>query len=235
MLYWLLQSQSAHPDLAQGEVPDGLLAPEERAWLERFTAERRQRDWLLGRWTAKRLLQQVVEQHCGFDVPLDTIVIKTAENDAPFTDFREPYTGRQFSLSISHSQDYALCAVVEGKSVPVGADLEWIEPRDDGFIENFFTEDECELVHRRVRRLHDLHVTAIWSAKEAVLKAAGLGMRVDPRSVSCLVQPVAAEPQDWIPFKVIWRQEQLTGNALPELAGWWQALGGFVLTLATPA
>ena len=233
MLYWLLQSQSAHPDLAQGVAPDGLLAPEEVTALERFTSDRR-RDWLLGRWTAKRLLQQVVEQQCGFDVPLDTIVILTAGNDAPFTDFREPCTGRQFSLSISHSQDYALCAVIEGRNARVGADLEWVEPRGKGFVDEFFTDEERELVYRRVQRLHDLHVTSIWSAKESVLKAAGVGMRVDPRSVSCLVQPVTAEPQDWIPFEVVWRDGQLAGGSRPELTGWWQALGGFVLSLATP-
>lgn len=232
MLFWLLQSLSAHPNLAQGEAPKGLLAPEELEEFRHFTSQARRCDWLLGRWTAKRLLQQVVQQHCGYDVPLDHIVIQTAHGGAPVTGFREPFTARPFSLSISHSQGYALCAVVEGQDVAVGVDLEAIEPRTEDFVEAFFTPEERALLSNE--RLHDMQVTAIWSAKEAALKAVRLGMRAGPQHVSCLVQPVAVRPQDWTPYRIVWQLQDRPSPSLPKLAGWWQALGAFVLTLATP-
>lgn len=234
MLYWLLQSQTAHPDLPMGQAPEGLLATEEYDQLDRFSSERRRRDWLLGRWTAKRLLQQVVEHRYDIQTPLHAITIQTTANGAPFTDFRLPQTGQGFSLSLSHKQGYAFCAVVEGRHVPVGADLEWIEPRDDHFVETFFSSAEQALLVDHKRRLYDMHVTALWSAKEAALKATGFGLHIDPPAVSCLLQPVAAEPQNWIPFKIEWCGNQRREQGLPELAGWWQTIGHFVLTVATP-
>ncbi|HZD11356.1 MAG TPA: 4'-phosphopantetheinyl transferase superfamily protein [Candidatus Binatia bacterium] len=233
MLYWLLQSLEAHPALAFGEAPECLLAPEEEEELRRFTMQARRRDWLLGRWTAKRLLQQVAQQHCGFPVPLHDIVVRSAENGAPCTDFREPLTGRQFSLSISHSQGYALCAVVEGQKAFLGADLEEVVSQPEGFVERFFNHEERELIDDRIDRLRDVQVTAIWGAKEAAYKAVRSSVRFEPLAISCLVQPVAAEPQDWIPFPIVCHAEILPDRALPTLTGWWQALGVFVLTVAT--
>jgi phosphopantetheinyl transferase (holo-ACP synthase) len=90
------------------------------------------------------------------------------------------------TISISHCRDAAFCAAVEGVDGVVGVDMEWVEGRLDGFAEEYFTEAEVELVAQAgVER--DWLVTAIWSAKEAALKAMRLGLTVDSRAVSCLV------------------------------------------------
>ncbi len=233
MLYWLLQSQSAHPDLPLGQAPAELLTPQEQVQLDQFTSQQRRRDWLLGRWTAKRLLRKVIAHRFGLQAPLCAITIHTKPNGAPFPEVYLPLEDRGFNLSLSHKEGYALCAVVEGRHTPVGADLEWIEPRDENFVRDFSSCAEQALLTSRAPRLRDLQVTALWSAKEAALKATGQGLRIEPRDVSCLIEPVAAEPQNWIPFKIDWNPKLSVAASLPQLTGWWHVLGRFVLTVVT--
>lgn len=233
MLYWLLQSQSAHPDLPLGQAPAGLLTPQELRQLDRFKSHPRRRDWLLGRWTAKRLLQQVIEHRFNVQAPPYAITIHTRPGGAPLPEIHLPLEGPGFNLSLSHKEGYALCAVVEGRHTAVGADLESIEPRGETFISDFFASAEKALLTPRAPRLRDMQITALWSAKEAALKATGQALRIEPRDVSCLLEPVAAEPQNWIPFEIEWNPELSAEESLPQLTGWWQVLGRFVLTVVT--
>lgn len=69
-------------------------------------------------------------------------------------------------------------------------------------------------------------ITAIWSAKAASLKALHLGLKVDTRSVSCVIEPLSKPPENWTRFCI--------DSVLPEtpqLAGWWRVHAGYVLTL----
>ena len=72
-------------------------------------------------------------------------------------------------------------------------------------------------------------VTLIWSAKEAMLKALGVGLHQDTRTVE--VQRVAdivdVNVTDW--KKVQLGETQTGGHAW---AGWWQPRDQFILTLA---
>lgn len=238
MLYWLLQSQDAHPALPRGEAPPALLSDKERSQLDQFSSLTRRRDWLLGRWTAKHLLQQVTAQHAGFDVALSDIAIDTAPDGAPLTAFRQPLTGAAYSVSLSHSHGYALCAVVEGRDRSLGVDLEWITPRDDDFANAFLSPEERRLIGSRLPRTHHLrhlHVNALWSAKEAAIKALRPRERPCLSSIQCHIPPLTAEPQNWVPFPIAYPSRLATAKNPPQLNGWWQTFGGFVLALAAPA
>ncbi|KPV50090.1 phosphopantetheinyl transferase, partial [Kouleothrix aurantiaca] len=46
MIDWLLQSSAAHPAIAQGIAPEGLLSPAEAARLATMPVAKRRRDWL---------------------------------------------------------------------------------------------------------------------------------------------------------------------------------------------
>lgn len=234
MVYWLLQSQDAHPSIPRGQAPGELLTPDERHELAQYTSLARRRDWLLGRWTAKHLLQQIAAQQNGCDIPLPAIGIRPAADGAPVTDFRQPLNGKPFSISLSHSDGYALCAALPGRDVPLGVDLEWIVPHDTGFAESYLSPEENKLVDPRLRRLYHLHLNAIWSAKEATLKALRPRARIDLRRLHCLIQPIFVEPQTWIPFQIRFPEELAAQHVAEHLAGWWQTLGGFVLTIVAP-
>ena len=63
----------------------------------------------------------------------------------------------------------------------MGVDLEQVEARHPSFVEEWFSEQESALLAGDPYR-----VTVAWSAKEAVLKALGQGMALNPREIQVL-------------------------------------------------
>ena len=238
MIHWLMQSTETHPDLARGVPPAGLLSAVERERWQHLTTEKRKRDWLCGRWTAKLLLQNRLREHTGHTIPLDSFsIINNADGVPLITGHWSLATG--YSLSLSHSNSHAFCAVVEKPHCAIGADLEQITARSDGFVEDYFTVEERERVAWCVLRnqanthytIRDTLINATWSAKEAVLKALHLGLSVDTRAVECLIEPFVEPPTDWTPFTIQCDNSRLPRPA-PTLNGWWQVKEAFVLTVA---
>jgi 4'-phosphopantetheinyl transferase len=295
MIDWLLQSYGDHPDLARGLAPPGLLSAAEAARLDSFRVEKRRREWLLGRWTAKRLLQTYLEEHTGQRAALDALIVGRDPGGVPIVvadpqrappallPAEQPVLvpliaeaglrpGEQapvvlgvrlpFCLSISHSGDMAFCALhplnsgaVESSSqddapgpglAQLGADIEAVEARSALFLAQFFSAAEIKLVERAFPAQRNTLTTAIWSAKEAVLKALRLGLTVDTRRVTCLPSlpryPGAQVSQGWLDMVVtcdpvlLRLYTERTGRK-PEttftLAGWWRMGNGYVLTLAS--
>ena len=83
MIHWLVGSFADHPDLARGVPPAGLLSPAESRRLVNLRTAKRRRDWLLGRWTAKHLLQTAVEREGGTRLPLTAFSVDNEVNGAP--------------------------------------------------------------------------------------------------------------------------------------------------------
>jgi 4'-phosphopantetheinyl transferase len=216
VIAWLVQTTGAHAGLAEGIPPPGLLSPAERERFASLRTAKRRRDWLLGRWTAKRLLQDSFVGRDGEPLPLDAFTVASAADGAPelILDFGLPILDwargspepnpkskigypagvnlKCISLSISHSNDRALCAVAPGAAA--GCDIERIEPRPPLFAQDYFTAAELELLEGAPPALRDTLVAAIWSAKEATLKALRLGLTVDTRAVTCVLHPPPHPP-----------------------------------------
>ncbi len=218
VLYWLVQSSDAHPDLKLGIAPPGSLTAEEQAQFATLKIEKRRCDWLLGRWTARRLLNATVPN-------ADNLSVLVGLDGAPVVTMPGGRAHPSISLSISHSNGLALCALVANQLWTVGADIERIVPHTDDFIADYFTVTEREQVRRLARRSRDMIVTAIWSAKEAALKALHLGLTVDTRSLSCLICP-ADSTNTWTPFDIEWH-----AAPTPSLFGWWRTMQDYTLTL----
>jgi 4'-phosphopantetheinyl transferase len=183
----------------------------------------------LGRWTAKRLLQAALFRDRGRVSPLNGLEIQAAADGAPQAIYDQD--GQRLAgptISLSHAGKRALCALSPSAS-RLGADIERVEPRDARFVEDYFAPEEIELVEQVRPALHDLHVSAIWSAKEAVLKALRVGLTVDTRAVICRVLPAAARPDTWVRFSVALDPALWPG---PALAGWWRGLDDYALALA---
>ena len=239
MIHWLVQSATAAPEIEQGVAPAGLLSPAEEARLAEFTVVKRRRDWLLGRWTAKDLVRTVLAEQYGSRSPAADVVIMADADGAPFvalaTDAGALRQGRQpWSLSISHSQGVAFCALMlnqEGAAHAIGADIEFIEPRADNFVRDFFTADEMALVRQASPGGYDALVTAVWSAKEAVLKALRTGLRLDTRQVQCLIHGPLSVTDAWTAFT-----PTVAATVAPDArwSGWWRRpveYADFVLTM----
>ncbi len=229
MIYWLLQSAIHNPDLAAGRPPAGLLSGTEARLFDTLKTDKRRRDWILGRWTAKQLLQRMMVADRGCAWPFDAFTIYNRDNGAPAV-FSPLAKTLDLTLSISHAGTMAFCATVPRANWPLGADLERVEARDDAFVADFFTAPEISLIASAPAAQRDTLITAIWSAKEAALKALQLGLTVDTRAVSCDLGPSLPAPGQWLPLTYALDPERL--GRRPPLAGWWALAPGFALTLA---
>ena len=206
------------------------LSPSERQTLATLRYPKRRREWLLGRWTAKRLLQRARPEYAA--LPLDALTVGNDPDGAPY--LAVAGEGRLLlSLSISHRDDRAFCALLaptpDMPTPVVGADLELVEPRDPAFVRDYFTADEAERVWRCPDETRDTLVTVLWSAKEAVLKVLRLGLTVDTRRVE--LRNVAgierSAAKGWSKIQV----RCTLPNTAP-LCAWWRVQGDYVLTLA---
>ncbi len=216
MIDWLVQTTADLPL----DDPSSWLSETERERLESLPTPKQRADWLLGRWTAKRLVQAVILQEGGKVPALREVVIDREPDGAPRL---RDYPG--WSLSISHSQGKALAALLKGGVV--GADLERVEGRDAAFAADYFTEAERAAVAMVPVGERDGWITGIWSAKEAALKALRIGLGVDTRAVSCLGTRLDGE----------WSAVEITADAgrlgeAARLRGWWRLEGGYVLSVA---
>lgn len=212
------------------EVEAVWLSAAERQRLDGLRFEKRRRDWLLGRWTAKRAVAEAFADRFVASPPLAALEIETDPSGAPFA--RLAGERLPLSLSISHSGGAAFCAALwaDSGAEAVGADLERVEPRDAGLARDFFTDEEVAACGGRPQD-RDLLVNAVWSAKEAVLKALRRGTSVDTRSVTCLLEGAAERASgEWRPFSVRCAPE-LRDDPAP-IRGFWQVREGYVLTLA---
>lgn len=83
MIHWLLQSLDDCPEILRGDATPAWLSATEQQRLHSFKVEKRRRDWLLGRWTAKNLVQRYLAQTTGESPALDTIFIGADADGAP--------------------------------------------------------------------------------------------------------------------------------------------------------
>jgi len=115
-----------------------------------------------------------------------------------------------------------MCALA-CKPIRLGCDLEVIEARSDGFLEDYFTLEEQLLVADFPLADRARLVALLWSAKESALKALQLGLRADTRSLR--VDPQITEAAGaWSPLHVRF-------NDLDSFGGWWREENGLLRTL----
>jgi len=145
----------------------GLLSTEEIQALSTRGTPKRVTERIAGRIAAKRAVSKIT----GWDPR--HIRIENKESGAPVAWFGQEQ-GPQ--LSISHSQNRAVAMV--SQQHPVGIDLEAVEARSTPFLEEWLSPSERALVGN-----NPIHQTMAWSAKEAVLKAMGEGMALNPREI----------------------------------------------------
>lgn len=202
------------------------LSERRRLWLG---IEKRRRQYLLGRLTAKRLVADSYLERTGRPLGLASIEIDVEPSGAPCV--RLPGGAAAPSLSISHSGNAAFCAILWGQG-SVGADVEQVEPRSEAFVHDFFAPEEVIAWAQAPRDRRDLVAGIIWSAKESALKTLRLGLTVDTRHVVCVPERLHETGLTWRPLTVRLGDELGLAPGLFELPGVYGTVNGFVLTLA---
>ena len=134
---------------------------------------RRTRQWLSGRVAAKDAVRACLWGRGGG--PLFPAEVAVLSDHAGRPVLRGPFP-ESLQVSIAHSGDVAVALAAEARCP--GIDIERIQPRPEGFDAAAFTARERGMI---AGEAHDEWVTRFFSAKEAVAKARGEGLRGNPR------------------------------------------------------
>lgn len=192
----------------------------------RFT--KRRTEYLLRRWVGKQAVA-VLGETLAVDRPADRGSLARIEVANRPTG--EPYVlvdgvPAGLSVSLTDRAGWAVCVIGPDRA-RVGCDLELVEPRTAGFVDDVLTGAEQRHVERAATEgQRDEAANLLWSAKESALKVLGTGLRRDTGSVQVeLADPAPdATGQGWSALRVA-----VAGDG--ELPGWWRRDGRFVLTV----
>ena len=192
----------------------GWLSPIELEVLDGLSMLRRRSDWRLGRWAAKRAVAEWLRCDVG------QVEVVAADDGAP--EARVDGGPAPISLSLSHRAGHALALVGE-PGVPIGCDLELVEPRSDAFVQTWLAAGEQSLVAEAPEPDRPRIANLLWSAKEAAAKARRQGLRLDVRQAG--VDLGLPRPDGWAPMRVTWPEERLEND------GWWRQDGDVIVTV----
>ncbi|RLB55853.1 MAG: hypothetical protein DRI34_09980 [Deltaproteobacteria bacterium] len=209
-----------------GLDPGLFLLPGERSQGERYRHPGRHRQWLLGRALAKQLLVELLNSHNGRTWSPRDIVVERSEQGAPLA---RTASGRPLgvSLSISHHQELALCALCPEDAGHLGVDLERIEPRSPAFLEDYYTPAERRLIAAQEGLSAEQATTVLWCLKEAGLKALGTGLKVNPTRIETHeLEP--GPPGEWNPARV-----SLPG--MERVLAWWRVRDDLAMAMVLGA
>ena len=212
-IFWLEQTFNDIPR------SNDWLTLNEAARLAKLQFAKRRADWRLGRWTAKQAVASYLGLPCGPEDLLQ-IEIRSALSGAPEVLLRgQP---APVEISLSHRNGTGLCAITQA-GTPLGCDLELVEGRPDNFVQEYFTPEEQDLVLDAVPTERPHLITALWSAKESVLKGLRLGLRASTKGVS--ICPLRTGGLRWGTFYADTSTRQ-------RFDGWWREAHCLVRTVA---
>lgn len=214
--------------LATGEpdLPEAgpWLSAREAAYLGRARFTKRRTEFLLRRRVGKLAVAAALGLATDDDT-LGRVEILNRPTGAPYVEIDRAQAALDISLSDRAGWAIALVGG-EGSMAAgtLGVDLEIVEPRTSGFVDDFLTPPEQDYVRSGDTDHQHAAANLIWSAKEAALKVLRVGLRTDTRSVVVTVHPVARADG--------WGELLIDGGA-QAFPGWWRRDGAFLLTLAT--
>ena len=160
------------------------LADDERAQANRFRFERDR-----ARFVARRAFRRCVL--AGYlDVEPARICIRTSVMGRP-----EVESLQQIHFSASHSDGLAVVAVTRGQDI--GVDLERVRPIPEAqeLADRLFARRECERVRSVEPAARSEVFLTLWTRKESVVKAAGVGLSMPVDGFDVLAPDVAVATQ----------------------------------------
>jgi len=177
---WLAPVSSPAPSLAV------LLDDTERRRWQRHIDDRARDAFLVGH----ALLRLVVGAHTG--TPARAVRFATACRRCG-GDHGKPTVLGADAVQVSLSHCNGLVAVAVAQRHPVGVDVEQVTPRVAGIVEPALTAAEHAVLRTLPADRQADAATRYWVRKEAVLKATGDGLAVEPRRLT--VSPPSQAPR----------------------------------------
>ncbi len=116
------------------------------------------------------------------------------ESELEYTEYEKPYAPGYPAFNISHSGDRVILAVGGNMT---GADIERIDPSHTDIAASVYTARELAWLAEEPL----LRFFRLWVWKESVMKAAGLGMNLEPASFDVMPfvsgKPVELDGREW--------------------------------------
>lgn len=183
--------RQAHPERVTIDVWDiatateadwAVLSPEERTRAAAFVHERHRIHYVAAHGGMRRRLGVVVGCAPG------ALAFETGPNGKPH------FAGAgALPFNLSHTQTRAALAC--GQNVEVGVDIERVGSFDDALARRVLTEQERAVLSALPLAMQARQFFRFWTAKEAVLKALGVGLEIEPATMNL---PILGEAQTWM-------------------------------------
>jgi 4'-phosphopantetheinyl transferase len=230
IIYWTVSQIDPNTGPYFTDPVNSYLTPDELERLQQLRFPKRRAEWMQGRYTTKYLLQHSDPRFAS--LPANQVQVKNEPEGMPYLERLAPLERLPLQISISHREHLAFCALSHAGMGGLGADIELIEPRPSGFLEDFFTTNEFDLGMSYNEHQRDIWFTLVWSLKEAALKALGKGLRLDTRCVE--ITRLEESPRRLTTAETGWQKANLTylTDSSTLWAAWWRKQGSMVYTLA---
>jgi phosphopantetheinyl transferase len=168
-----------------------LSPPEREEWMRLKAPLRREIPWLLGRAAAKDALRHHFQGSAGVRFAAADLVIRNEDTGRPVLDgiWRANLPGRP-EISISHTDGMVVAIAASTEDgARVGVDAEKIRTPSQDLLDGAFSDSELALLPLGATESESLRsewVFRFWCAKEAVGKALGSGVSLDPREFAVM-------------------------------------------------
>jgi len=215
--------------LARGEPH----LPASTAWLTEYEARRassmrytkRRTEYLVRRLTAKHAVLATLGW--SVDVPtLARVAVPNRLTGAPYVEVDGEPLG--LDVSLTDRAGWGVCLVGSDLGA-VGCDVEIVEPRSAGFVRDFLTPAEQEVVGAASDdEGRMLLANLFWSAKESALKVLRTGLRRDTRTVEVHLADAGNRRHGvWSALDVV----AGTDSGVRTFPGWWLRDGVWLLSV----
>ena len=144
------------------------LSPDEQERAARFATDQLRHRWVAGRGILRNLLASYL------GLPATEIRFRYGEHEKPY--LADKNTESALHFNVSHSHGLALFGFSRDREI--GVDLEWIRSdlEQTAIASRFFSNRESETLERLPPRRQISHFFALWTCKEAFVKANGGGI-----------------------------------------------------------
>lgn len=163
------------------------LHSEELAYYETLIYDRKKLSYLIGRFSAKQAIIQIVK-----DLDLSDIRIDYGQFRYPLVHYKN---NDGLHVSYSHSSNVAI-ALAYPESAPLAVDIELIEEDKEPVIISQLTAEEINLVKQLSYSESIKSLTLFWTAKEALSKVLRTGL-MTPFEIFAIKQIIAKSNQAW--------------------------------------
>jgi malonyl CoA-acyl carrier protein transacylase/phosphopantetheinyl transferase len=151
-------------------------------WRNFKGVEQRRIQWLCGRAVAKEAARHFLKKNHKLELGSPDFSIATDDNGKPLV--RGKHVTAPVEISLSHTDGATVAVAGDPADGRLGIDIEKIRQLNPDFMDGAFSAaDMPKLFEASGGRNVDEWALRVWCAKEALTKAAGIGMRYDARDI----------------------------------------------------